>query len=182
MKYLVIYDSQYGFTEQYARWIAEELGCPCAPRKGMKPEQLQKYDRLIYGGGLYAGGVSGFKWFAKQLPALAGKRIALFTCGVADPADPKNVAHIREGIAKVLTPEQMGKIALFHLRGGIDYGKLGFVHRSMMAMLKRSLGSKSEQDLTDEDRQILATYGKIVDFTDRASVRPIIEWAEKGED
>ena len=76
----------------------------------------------------------------------------------------------------------MGKIALFHLRGGIDYGKLGFVHRSMMAMLKRSLGSKSEQDLTDEDRQILATYGKIVDFTDRASVRPIIEWAEKGED
>ena len=153
----------------------------CGP-EGREPQQLQKYDGLIYGGGLYAGGVSGSKWFAKQLPALAGKRIALFTCGVADPADPKNVSHIREGIAKVLTPEQMGKIALFHLRGGIDYGKLGFVHRSMMAMLKRSLGSKSEQDLTDEDRQILATYGKIVDFTDRASVRPIIEWAEKGED
>lgn len=59
MKYLVICDSQYGFTEQYARWIAEELGCPCVARKDVKPEQLQKYDGLIYGGGLYAGGVSG---------------------------------------------------------------------------------------------------------------------------
>ena len=67
MKYLVICDSQYGFTEQYARWIAEELGCPCVARKDVKPEQLQKYDGLIYGGGLYAGGVSGLKWFAKQL-------------------------------------------------------------------------------------------------------------------
>ena len=42
--------------------------------------------------------------------------------------------------------------------------------------------SKPEQELTGEDRQILATYGKIVDFTDRASIRPLIEWAEKGED
>ena len=99
---------------------------------------------------------------------------------MADPADPKNVSHIRAGVAKVLTPEQMGKTALFHLRGGIDYNRLGFVHKSMMAMLKKSLESKKEQDLTDEDRQILATYGKIVDFTDRASVRPLIEWAEKG--
>lgn len=180
MKYLVICDSQYGFTEQYARWIAEELGCPCVARKDVKPEQLQKYDGLIYGGGLYAGGVSGLKWFAKQLPGLSGKKTAVFTCGVADPADPKNVSHIRAGVAKVLTPEQMGKTALFHLRGGIDYNRLGFVHKSMMAMLKKSLESKKEQDLTDEDRQILATYGKIVDFTDRASVRPLIEWAEKG--
>ena len=145
MKYLVICDSQYGFTEQYARWIAEELGCPCVARKDVKPEQLQKYDGLIYGGGLYAGGVSGLKWFAKQLPGLSGKKTAVFTCGVADPADPKNVSHIRAGVAKVLTPEQMGKTALFHLRGGIDYNRLGFVHKSMMAMLKKSLESKKEQ-------------------------------------
>ena len=71
MKYLVICDSQYGFTEQYARWIAEELGCPCVARKELEPGELQKYDGLIYGGGLYAGGVSGSKWFAKQLPVLA---------------------------------------------------------------------------------------------------------------
>ena len=181
MKYLVLYDSQYGFTEQYARWIAEELGCPCAPRKGMKPEQLQKYDGLIYGGGLYAGGVSGLKWFAKQLPSLAGKRIALFTCGVADPSEPQNAAHIREGMAKILTPEQR-KLPIFHLRGGLDYSRMGMVHKAMMGILKKMLESKPEQELTGEDRQILATYGQTIDFTDRASVRPIIEWAEKGED
>ena len=41
MKYLVIYDSQYGFTEQYARWIAEELGCPCAARKDVNPNSCK---------------------------------------------------------------------------------------------------------------------------------------------
>ena len=180
-QYLVLYDSQYGFTEQYARWIAEDLGGDCAARKDVNPQQLQKYDGLIYGGGLYAGGVSGLKRFAKQLPSLAGKRIALFTCGVADPSEPQNVAHIREGMAKILTPEQR-KLPIFHLRGGLDYSRMGMVHKAMMGMLKKMLESKPEQELTGEDRQILATYGQTIDFTDRASVRPIIEWAEKGED
>ena len=84
-------------------------------------------------------------------------------------------------MAKILTAEQM-ELPIFHLRGGIDYSRLGFVHKSMMGMLKKMLESKPEQELTGEDRQILATYGKIVDFTDRASIRPLIEWAEKGED
>ena len=180
MKYLVLYDSQYGFTEQYARWIAEDLGGVCTSRKKLELGELQKYDVILYGGGLYAGGVSGLKWFAKQLPSLAGKRIALFTCGVADPSEPQNAAHIREGMAKILTPEQR-KLPIFHLRGGLDYSRMGMVHKAMMGMLKKMLESKKEQELTGEDRQILATYGQTIDFTDRASVRPIIEWAEKGE-
>lgn len=174
MKVLVICDSRYGFTAQYARWMAEELNCPCINRKDVKSEQLQGCDGLIYGGGLYAGGVSGLKWLAKQLPGLPGKKIALFTCGLANTADPVNVSHIRAEMAKTLSPEQM-QLPIFHLRGGIDYGKLGVIHKSMMAMLKKSLESKRVEDLTVEDRELLNTYGKKVDFTNRAAIQPLVE-------
>ena len=28
---LIAYGSQYGYTEQYARWLAEDLGCRALP-------------------------------------------------------------------------------------------------------------------------------------------------------
>ncbi len=180
MNALVIYDSHYGFTGRYARWIAEELGCPCAARREVSPEELLKYNGLIYGGGLYAGGVSGLKWFAKQLPALTGKRIAIFTCGLADPADPSNASHIRAEMAKILTPEQMSGISLFHFRGGIDYGRLSFVHKAMMEMMYRVMKKQFESSGKEEDRAFLETYGKKVDYTIRSAVRPLAEWAKNG--
>ena len=57
-------------------------------------------------------------------------------------ADPENVKQIRESLGKVLTPDMMERFRIFHLRGGINYGKLSLVHRSMMGMpsgLKRHL-------------------------------------------
>ena len=177
---LIVYSSHYGSTQRYAQWIAEDLGVQARDIRQVSREEIRSAKIVALGGGLYAGGVSGLKWFAKQLSSLAGKRIALFTCGVADPSEPQNAAHIREGMAKILTPEQR-KLPIFHLRGGLDYSRMGMVHKAMMGMLKKMLESKKEQELTGEDRQILATYGQTIDFTDRASIRPLIEWAEKGE-
>ena len=174
MKYLVIYDSQYGFTEQYARWIAEELGCPCAARKDVNPQQLQKYDGLIYGGGLYAGGLSGIDFLRKNRDQLREKPIYLFTCGLADPADPQNAAHIRAGVERALPEEMRGRAALFSFRGGIDYARLSLVHRAMMAALAASLRRRDPASLRQEDRDLLATYGKAVEFCDRASIAPLV--------
>lgn len=175
MKEIVICDSQYGFTEKYARWIAEECGCDCISRNQIKPGQLSAYHRVIYGGGLYAGGVSGLKWFAKQLPALSGRKIALFTCGLADPSDPANTAHIRAEMAKILSPEQM-QLPIFHFRGGIDYARLSFVHKCMMEMMYRVMKKKFAESGKEEDRIFLETYGKAVDYTDRAAIQPLADW------
>lgn len=173
---LVVYDSQYGFTEKYARWIGEECQCSCIQRKDVKPEQLQKYEKILYGGGLYAGGVSGLKWFAKQLPALTGKQIAIFTCGLADPSDPENTAHIRQEMAKILPGQQMNSLSIFHLRGGIDYGRLSFVHKCMLEMMYRIMKKKNAESQKEENQAFLETYGKAVDYTNQAAIQPLVEW------
>ena len=118
-----------------------------------------------------------FKSHMEKLTAdISDKHIVLFSCGLADPEDPENVAHIESGLEKVLTPEMRGKIKQFHLRGGIDYSHLGLKHRAMMAMLRRVMLKKGYDNLRGEDQMMLDTYGGTVDFTDRVSLAPLLNY------
>lgn len=176
MKIAVIYESRYGYTKKYAQWLAQELSCSLYERKEVKPAQLKMFDIIIYGGGLYAGGVSGIRLLTGNFDLISDKTLIFYTCGLADPSDPDNVEHIRAGLAKVLTAQMQEKIKLFHLRGGMDYSKLNLAHRSMMAMLFRMTKKKDPAELRAEDLEMLQTYGKTVDFTDPAAIRPIVEF------
>ena len=176
MRILVTYASKYGTTKRYAQWIAEDLACDLRDSREVNAELLKSYDILIHGGGLYAGGLSGIQTIVKNYDAISNKRIILFSCGLADPEDPENVAHIEAGLEKVLTPEMREKIRQFHLRGGIDYSRLGLTHKAMMAMLRTVMLKKGRDNLRSEDQMMLDTYGGTVDFTNRESLVPLLSY------
>ena len=176
MRILVTYASKYGTTKRYAQWIAEDLACDLRDSREVNAELLKSYDILIHGGGLYAGGLSGIQTIVKNYDAISNKRIILFSCGLADPEDPENVAHIESGLEKVLTPEMREKIRQFHLRGGIDYSRLGLTHKAMMAMLRTVMLKKGYDNLRSEDQMMLDTYGGTVDFTNRESLAPLLNY------
>ena len=178
-KAVVVYQSKYGSTKQYAQWIADALKCDLRERGEATPQDLADYDVVIYGGGLYAGGVGGVDLLIKGADCLRDKGLILFTCGLADPQNPQNVAHIRASLQKVLPPPLYGALHLFHVRGGIDYGKLSTLHRAMMGMLRHALLKKDEGELTDEDRALLSTYGGKADFTDEARLVPLLACARQ---
>lgn len=175
-KTVVVYQSRYGATKRYAEWIAQELSCDLLNRREIGAAALLPYDTVIYGGGLYAGGLAGVDLLTKNYAQLRGKHMVLFTCGLADPADSDNVDHIRQGLNKALPPALRESAEIFHLRGAMDYSRLGPVHRTMMAMLHKMTLKKDASSLREEDRQMLDTYGKTVDFTDRASIEPLIRY------
>lgn len=175
---VVIYQSIYGNTKRYAEWISKELNADLFEKTQINEETLENYEVIIYGGGLYAGGIKGISIILKNFERIKDKKIIVFTCGLADPKDETNVKGIWKGIDKTFTTEQKEKISFFHLRGGIVYKKLSFVHKSMMAMLKRQLMKKDFDTLTDEDKQMLETYGKEVDFKDKATIMPIVEFVK----
>lgn len=175
-KTIVIFESKYGSTKRYAEWISQTLSCPLLERKNVRSQDLSQSDIIIYGGGLYAGGVSGIKLLTQNWKLLSDKKVILFTCGLADPKDSANVAHIREALGKTLSPKMLKKIHIFHLRGGIDYSKLNFIHKSMMSMLRKMLLKKEASSLSAEDKQLLETYGKVVDFTDSQSIQPLVDF------
>ena len=166
----VIYQSKYGSTKQYAEWIAEELGVPLLEKSAVKPERLKDFDLVIYGGGLYAGGIAGADLVIKH-PC---KKLVVFTVGLADP----QTTDYSPLLSKNFTPEQLEITKLFHLRGAMDYDKLGMVHKGMMAMLKKMiLDKKVPEKYTEEEKGILETYGKQVSFLDKSSITPVVEYA-----
>ena len=176
MKCLVTYASKNGSTKKYAQWIAEALACDIQDSKDVNGKLLAKYDIIIHGGGLYAGGLSGIQTIVKNYDAISDKEIVLFSCGLADPRDPENTAHIEAGLAKVLKPEMFGKIKQFHLRGGINYAALSLTHKAMMAMLRKTMLQKGCQNLRPEDQLMLDTYGKAIDFSDRDTIIPLLDY------
>ena len=134
---------------------------------------LTDYERIIYFGALYAGGVKGLKNTVKKISP--STKLILVTVGLADVCDQENVSNIRNSIRKQV-PEQLLKTAtVFHLRGGIDYSKLSFKHKTMMKMLYHSLKSKSVESLTQEDKAFMETYNKKANFVDYDSLKQIIE-------
>lgn len=175
-KIVIIYESKYGSTKRYAKWIADALSCQIFEKKNFRSENLSQYDTVIYGGGLYAGSVSGIKFITQNWKLLSDKRVVLFTCGLADPDNPHDISVIRESLSRILSEDKLNHLCLFHLRGGIDYSRLNLVHRSMMAMMRKMLLKKGAHSLREEDQLFLDTYGKCVDFTDKASIRPLVDY------
>lgn len=171
-KIAVVYKSKYGSTKKYAQWIADDAKAVLYECSQVDINKLMEYDTIIYGGGLYASGIAGVSIITKNYNLIKDKSIIVFTVGLADPENKEIFTNV---IEKNFPSEEMRKsIKFFHLRGGIDYKKLGIIHKSMMAMLKIMLSKKDASELSNEDKELLATYGGKVDFTDRTTIKPLI--------
>jgi menaquinone-dependent protoporphyrinogen IX oxidase len=170
MKTVVIYASKYGTAKQYAAWIAEELHAVLLEQGQVSPAQLQEFDCVIYGGGLYGpAGIAGAKLVANN-PC---NNLVVFTVGLADPKNTDYTSILN----KNFPPESTQPLKVFHLRGGIDYKKLSLVHRGMMAMMKKmTIGKKPYEELKSDEKLLADTYGGKVDFTDRSTIMPLIEY------
>ena len=163
----IVYGSHYGTTERYAQELSRRVGIPAMDYRRMG--EISSQDTVIYLGGLYAGGLVGLK---KSLPKLkTTANLIVVTVGLADPEEEENMQHIRASVTKQLGEELTAKTTFIHLRGGIDYGKL--LHRTMMRMLYSQIKKKPVDQLSEEDQELIATYGKKVDFTDLSSVEKI---------
>ncbi len=164
----VIYQSKYGTTRRYAEWIAEALNAPLLEASGIGPGQLMDYDIIVFGGGLYASGILGVELVAKN-PC---KSLVVFTVGLATP----EITDYSDILAKNFPAESLPDLKVFHLQGGIDYKKLGMVHKTMMALKKKEAAALPFSQRTSDQHGLLETYGAQVDFTDKEKIQPLVDY------
>ena len=115
-------------------------------------------------GSLYAGGVKGLK---NTFRLLKNSNIK----AIVDVKKQENIDNIAKQIEKDILKNSL----IYHLRGGIDYSKLNFKHKTMMKMLYHSLKNKPVESLTQEDQTLIETYNKKVDFVDYDALKQILE-------
>lgn len=164
-KTIIIYRSKTGFSRRYAQWLAEDLRCQAADYRERNRLRLPEYGTIILAGGLYAGQMSGLGWLKKQLPGLAGKRIAALAVGCA----PADTPDLPESMEKLFGP--LPQVRGFYCQGGLDYEHMGAVDRAMMAALRASLRGKPEM------ADMLAGISRSFDAADRNSLAPLVQWA-----
>ena len=97
------------------------------------------------------------------------------TVGLADVYDEENIRNIRQAIGKQVPEKLLSNTSIFHLRGGIDYQKLNFKHKTIMTLLYNKVKKLPEDKKTAEVRAMIETFNSKVDFVDFSSLNQIIE-------
>ena len=172
MKSVILYGSRYGSARRYAQELSKQTDIPAVSYQEAPP--LSKLETIVYIGALYAGGVLGLTKTLRRQSFGEHQRLVIVTVGLADPDILQNRENIRNALQKQFPAQLYGRGAVFHLRGAFDYQALSLGHRTMMALLHRSLQKKSAEEWNEEDRALMETYGKRADFADFASLRPIV--------
>ena len=159
MKAIILFESKSGYSEKYAHWLAETLGCSASRLSDYDPADLEQRDTVIFGGGLYAVGINGIKKFRELMrrPEAAGKRVAVFATG-ASPARDEVLVKVRDAN---LTEDERSKYGFFYLRGGFDYSKLSQSDKIAMSLLKLKIKLTPEKKRVADERGMLAAYAKI---------------------
>jgi menaquinone-dependent protoporphyrinogen IX oxidase len=172
MKTIVIYKSKTGYTKKYAEWLAEELSADIFEASKVNIKMLNQYHTIIYGGSLYAVGINGVRLITKNIDKLKNKKIVVFATG-ASPAREEVINEVRDSN---FTKEQQQYLKFFYLRGGFNYSKLNFFDKFLMSLLKKKIKSKKPEELTTDDKGMLAIYDRVVDYTKKSNIDPIIDY------
>lgn len=135
LKTCVVYKSKYGATERYAKWLSGILKCEMIAHRDLSINRLNDYDIIVYGGGVYAGMISGISYLKKNILKLQDKKIICFAVG-AMPLDEKMVKELEKNNLK----EKLSNIPLYYCRGELDESKLGFIHKKLIGFIKKMGG------------------------------------------
>lgn len=166
----VVYYSKYGSTERYAQYIAKELGADILEAKKCSPKKLSQYDNIVYGGGIYCGGIKGIDLITKNLAKFfSEKRIYVFAVGIGVESEanrkqcleinfgntPQVVVgsdHLEEGsylgqfignIKSLLSDEPLD-IPCYFFPGAYHGERLKTMDKAMMKVVRKMMGEQSQ--------------------------------------
>jgi len=171
---IVIYKSKYGATKKYAEWLAEELSCDLVEIKKATIEQVEKYDIVILGGGIYATGIAGISFFKKHYKKLKHKKIMVFAVG-ASPYNQKSMTALKEHNFKM----ELSNIPCFYCRGAWNEEIMSWKDRTLCNLLKKAVAKKDPATYEPWEEALMQAVGINCDWTDKEYIRQIIEYALK---
>lgn len=169
MKGIILYQSKYGATARYARWLSEATGFSITETKKAKLGDVKQYDTVVLGGGLYASGISGISFLRKNAEELKDKKIIVFCVG----ASP----YSEEGLAEVKARNMKGALSgvpCFYCRGAWDFEKMGTIDKTLCKMLRKSVEKKPPEEHEPWEKALMEVGATSCDWTDRKHLEPIL--------
>ena len=139
----IIYTTNTGSTEQYAKLLAQKTGLPAYSFAEAK-KQILAGAEVVYLGWIMAGSVKGYAAAAKHYRVRA-------VCGVGMGQTGTQTDSVRK---KSVIP---ANIPLFTFQGNFDIKKLHGIYRFMMEIMVKTAGKSlaAKKDRTPEENDML---------------------------
>lgn len=173
-KGIIVYQSKYGATRKYAKWLQEMTNFHCSEASKTNVNEMAAYDAVIFCGGIYASGIAGLSFMKKNIDKLKNKKLAIFCVG-ASPYDENALAEIK---AHNLTG-YLKDIPLFYGRGTWNENSLKFPDKMMCKMLQKSIAKKDSSTYEPWMKALMSAIGQNCDWTDKKYLIPLIDYLEK---
>jgi len=160
----IIYTTNTGSAEQYAKMLAEETRLPAFSMEEAK-SKVEEGSEVIYIGWIMAAQVKGYKAAAKKYKIRA-------VCAVGMEKTGTRTEEIRE---KTCVPAE---VPLFTLQGNFNVKKLHGLYRLMMSMMvkmvTKQLGAKAE--LTQQENEMLEIMLHGSENVRKENLAEVISW------
>ena len=174
-KGIILYSSRYGAAVRYAGWLAAETGFDCEETAKADIADVEQYDTVILGGGVYASGIAGLSFLKKNIGRLRDKKVIVYCVG-ASPSDETAVRQIIEHNLK----DGLAGVPCFYCRGALDLNKMSFVDRNVCKLLLKAVEKKDPADREPLENALMEAGDGRQDWTDRAYLEPVLA-AVRGE-
>ena len=141
----VVYTSNTGETEKYAKAFAAKENLPCMELKEAE-ECLEKHASLIYFGWIFADTIQGYDKTATlfDIPCVCG--VGMSAPSSKDEAVAK-ASNITDGVK------------LFTFQGGLHMNQLSFMHKMILSVVRKSTVKKlQEKQRTPQEESDLALW------------------------
>lgn len=175
MSIIVIFKSKYGSTKQYAEWIAQELGCSSVDVNDITIGDLEKYDKIVYGGGLYAEVINGASFLTKNIDKLKDKKIAIFSTGIT-PLEYREYYDVMV-LKKNFKNGVHSNIKIFNFTGKMLFEELSIVHKTALKALKKLMSDK--ENPTEMEKLLVELCDADGDFTEKSQINELVEYIKE---
>lgn len=174
MKIVVVYNTKYGSTKQYAEWIAEALQADLLDGKHLKAGQLMPYDMIIYGGGIFSGGIYRLDFLKKHIhKELRGKVVVCFGVGITVGHDENQIQA-----DEINFSEELKGMPCFYLTGRYDPSEIHGLDKGIIKLTRRLLDGGTGK-YADELRDTFANGRNLMD---RDQIIPLVQYIREMED
>ena len=160
----IIYTSNTGSTEQYAKLLAQKTGFPAYSLAEAKKRDFAGAE-VIYLGWIMAGSVTGYAEAAKRYRVRA-------VCGVGMGQTGIQTESVRK---KSAIP---ANIPLFTLQGNFDVKKLHGIYRFMMEIMVKTAGKSltAKNDRTPEENDMLDMMLRGGERVKEENLSAVLDW------
>lgn len=170
MSTIVLYESVYGSTKQYAEALAERLGATAQEI----PEDFSLISAaptapLIVLSPNYATQVKGAEFIANT--DLGDRPIAICTVGMTLAEE----AREKDNTGELLRLKE-DEVTRFYLPGRMNYSEMSQPHRMMMRGMVTALRLKPRK--SDNERAMIDSFNEDTDRVDPTELDPVVAWAQ----